>query len=107
MADKELQKLIEDAETAKGQVERLEAELVEARTEQRKTATALSAALTHLTGAAGSATRRTTGSIRSKSDLPLTAIREWASKHGHKVSDRGRVAEPVIKAWEEAGKPGA
>lgn len=32
----------------------------------------------------------------------LNAIREWAAKNGHKVSDRGRVAQAVIDAYEQA-----
>jgi hypothetical protein len=29
------------------------------------------------------------------------AIREWARKHGHKVSDRGRIPAEVIEAYHE------
>ncbi|MBV8996905.1 MAG: Lsr2 family protein [Pseudonocardiales bacterium] len=32
----------------------------------------------------------------------LKAIREWAKKNGHNVSDRGRLPADVVKAWETA-----
>ena len=31
-----------------------------------------------------------------------TEIREWARKHGHKVSDRGRLSAAVVSAYEAA-----
>ncbi len=31
-----------------------------------------------------------------------TEIREWARKHGHKVSDRGRLSAAVVAAYEAA-----
>lgn len=35
--------------------------------------------------------------------LQTTAIREWASKNGHKVSTRGRVPAEIIDAYNAAG----
>lgn len=32
----------------------------------------------------------------------LTAVREWASKHGHTVSARGRIAADIMDAYEKA-----
>jgi len=32
------------------------------------------------------------------------AIREWARVHGHKVSDRGRLPDDVIEAYDKAQK---
>ena len=32
----------------------------------------------------------------------LTAIREWARKNGHQVSDRGRIKAEVVEAFEAA-----
>lgn len=32
----------------------------------------------------------------------LTAIRAWAAQNGHKVSDRGRIPNAVIEAYEAA-----
>ncbi|QEM43540.1 histone-like nucleoid-structuring protein Lsr2 [Mycolicibacterium grossiae] len=32
----------------------------------------------------------------------LAAIREWARKNGHEVSDRGRLKAEVVQAFEEA-----
>jgi len=31
----------------------------------------------------------------------LKAVREWAGSHGYNVSDRGRVPQEVLKAYEE------
>jgi hypothetical protein len=40
-------------------------------------------------------------SARSKR-ADTTAIRAWAREHGHKVSDRGRIAKSVIEAYQAA-----
>lgn len=32
----------------------------------------------------------------------LTAVREWARKNGHNVSDRGRISAEVLQAFEQA-----
>lgn len=32
----------------------------------------------------------------------LKAIREWAKKNGHSVSDRGRLSVEVLQAWQTA-----
>lgn len=48
------------------------------------------------------AARGTRGRARSKSDLDLGAIREWARANGHTVSDRGRVPGTVIDAYKAA-----
>lgn len=50
---------------------------------------------------------RTSGSAsssssRSKSDLDTKAVREWASKNGHQVSERGRIAASVVDAYRAA-----
>jgi hypothetical protein len=42
------------------------------------------------------ASARTAGKDRT------TEIREWARKHGHKVSDRGRLSAAVVAAYEAA-----
>ncbi|MEV0360067.1 Lsr2 family protein [Nocardia sp. NPDC050697] len=47
-------------------------------------------------------TRADTGSGRSKEEL--AAIREWAQKNGHEVSPRGRIASPILEAYDEAHK---
>ncbi|MBO0984913.1 Lsr2 family protein [Rathayibacter sp. SD072] len=40
---------------------------------------------------------------RAKSDPErLKAIREWAAKNGHNVSDRGRISADVQKAYDDA-----
>jgi hypothetical protein len=43
-------------------------------------------------------TSRSTGYNRET----LKAIREWAKKSGHNVSDRGRLPAEVLQAWEKA-----
>ena len=46
---------------------------------------------------------RPTGSGRSREQTQ--AIREWAKKNGHDVSDRGRIPANIIEAFEaQAGK---
>ncbi|GAC66526.1 histone-like nucleoid-structuring protein Lsr2 [Gordonia soli] len=42
----------------------------------------------------------TNGAGRSKDQTQ--AIRQWAQKNGHDVSDRGRIPRAVIEAFEEA-----
>lgn len=32
----------------------------------------------------------------------LGAVREWANANGHKVSDRGRVPQPILDAYDTA-----
>jgi len=56
---------------------------------------------------AGGRRARTAGSAasstpRSKSDLDTKAVREWANKNGHKVSERGRIPGSVIEAYQSA-----
>ncbi|SIS10771.1 Lsr2 family protein [Microbacterium sp. RURRCA19A] len=52
----------------------------------------------------GSPSRRATPAraARAKSDLDLNAIREWARANGHTVSDRGRIAGPIVEAYKAA-----
>lgn len=51
----------------------------------------------------GGATRASSGSGRSKDEL--ANIREWASKNGHEVSPRGRIAAPILDAYDKAHEP--
>ena len=39
-------------------------------------------------------------SVRSKSDIDLGAVREWARANGHTVSDRGRVPSTIVEAYK-------
>ncbi|MDQ2883486.1 MAG: Lsr2 family protein [Actinomycetota bacterium] len=48
-----------------------------------------------------SARRNTTASTRQSRDQ-TAAIREWARKAGHVVSDRGRISATVTTAFQEA-----
>jgi hypothetical protein len=41
-------------------------------------------------------------SSRSKSSLDTKAVREWANKNGHQVSERGRIPSSVIEAYQAA-----
>ncbi|MBD8207784.1 Lsr2 family protein [Microbacterium sp. CFBP 8790] len=51
----------------------------------------------------GSASRSAASrGARTKSDLNLGAVREWARANGHAVSDRGRVPATVIDAYKAA-----
>jgi hypothetical protein len=47
--------------------------------------------------------RPDTGSGRSKEEL--ANIREWATKNGHEVSPRGRIASPILEAYDAAHAP--
>lgn len=49
--------------------------------------------------------RPDTGSGRSKEEL--ANIREWAQKNGHEVSPRGRIAAPILEAYDAAHAPAA
>jgi len=51
---------------------------------------------------AGGSARAPSGSGKSKETL--AQIREWAAANGHEVSARGRIAAPIIQAWEDAHK---
>jgi len=42
------------------------------------------------------------GSGRSRSRNDLADIREWAKENGFAVSDRGRIAQDVIEAYDAA-----
>lgn len=37
-----------------------------------------------------------------RSKAQTQAIREWANRNGHKVSDRGRIPQHVVEAFEAA-----
>lgn len=45
-------------------------------------------------------TRAPSGSGRSKDEL--ARIREWAQQNGHEVSPRGRIAAPILEAYDQA-----
>lgn len=51
-------------------------------------------------GSAGAG--RSQRASRPKSDVDLTAVREWARANGHTVSDRGRVPATIIDAYKTA-----
>lgn len=52
----------------------------------------------------GSRPRRvkSTGSNGASSKEQLSAIRAWARKNGHEVSDRGRIKADIVEAFEAA-----
>lgn len=45
-------------------------------------------------------TRRTAASTGSASKRDLPAIRAWAAANGHKVSERGRIPNSVLEAYD-------
>jgi hypothetical protein len=49
--------------------------------------------------------RMSSGTGRSREET--TAIREWASANGLKVSDRGRISSTVLEAYENRGNVAA
>lgn len=51
-------------------------------------------------GTSSSSRKGTSGSGRSKEES--MAIREWANANGHKVGPKGRIAQPIIEAYEAA-----
>lgn len=50
----------------------------------------------------GASTRRSSGSGRSKEEL--AEIRTWAQENGHTVSERGRIKQDIIDAFDAAQK---
>ena len=53
-------------------------------------------------GGGGVRRTRLTTSKPASSKEQLSAIREWARKNGHEVSDRGRIKAEVVEAFEAA-----
>jgi hypothetical protein len=56
---------------------------------------------------AGSSAHARAGRSRSTNGAPvdreqIKAIRDWARRNGHQVSDRGRIAAPVVEAFNQA-----
>ena len=48
-------------------------------------------------------TARSASAAQSGPKRDLAAIRQWAARNGHTVSDRGRIPNAVIEAYEAAG----
>lgn len=71
----------------------------------KKNAKKLDDALSPFLGAARKASaagRRSSASGARTDKEQLTAIREWARKNGHQVSDRGRIKQDVVDAYNAA-----
>lgn len=51
-------------------------------------------------GRKASSSRSTSGSGRSSDEL--ASIREWAKSNGHEVSERGRIKQEVLDAYDAA-----
>jgi hypothetical protein len=49
-----------------------------------------------------SSTRRIRDGAVTRDVLQTQAIREWARRNGHKVSDRGRIPRSVVEAFKTA-----
>lgn len=52
--------------------------------------------------ASGSRQAKSAGSASRASKEQLAAIREWARKQGHEVSERGRIKAEIVEAFEAA-----
>ena len=52
--------------------------------------------------AAGSSTRRRSSVTGAGRRRNLQAIREWARANGHELSDRGRIPDSILAAYEVA-----
>lgn len=52
----------------------------------------------------GRSTSRRASSSRTGSGTNTAAVREWARKNGHTVSDRGRISAEVTAAYAAANK---
>lgn len=52
----------------------------------------------------GRSSSKTTGAARKATRSDLAEIREWAKANGHEVSDRGRVAQEIVDAYDAAKK---
>ncbi|CCH76598.1 Protein lsr2 [Nostocoides japonicum T1-X7] len=46
--------------------------------------------------------RSSSGNRDSGGRRDLSAVRDWARKHGHQVSDRGRISTEVLTAYDKA-----
>ncbi len=56
-------------------------------------------------GSGGGRARGASGSRRGNAAVDreqIKAMREWARRNGHQVSDRGRIAAPVVQAYNQA-----
>lgn len=49
-----------------------------------------------------SGARASRSSADSGPSVDLTAVREWARANGYEVSDRGRIPNKILEAYEEA-----
>ena len=52
----------------------------------------------------GKASSKATGAARKSGRSDLAEIREWAKANGHTTSDRGRIAQEIIDAYDAAKK---
>lgn len=70
----------------------------------KKNAAALRAALTKYVGAARKVTggRKTAAKSATADREKNNAVRQWARKNGHKVSDRGRISADIMSAYDAA-----
>lgn len=56
----------------------------------------------HATRVGGRRATSSGGAKRNRSGRDLGAVREWARKNGHQVSDRGRISAEVLAAYDKA-----
>ncbi|MBC7558637.1 MAG: Lsr2 family protein [Dermatophilaceae bacterium] len=62
----------------------------------------LAAWLGHARRAGGRKSSRKAGASGGERRGDLSAVREWARKNGHQVSDRGRISAGVLAAYDKA-----
>ncbi|QAY60724.1 Lsr2 family protein [Microbacterium protaetiae] len=63
---------------------------------------ALSSYVSAARAVSGSRTRRSSAGRGGSGRRDLAAVRAWAKQNGHKVSDRGRVPQVVLDAYDAA-----
>lgn len=56
----------------------------------------------HARRSGGRKSSRKAGAAGSPRRGDLSAVREWARKNGHQVSDRGRISAEVLAAYDKA-----
>jgi hypothetical protein len=62
----------------------------------------LSAWMGHARRSGGRKGSRKAGAAAGQRRSDLSAVRQWARKNGHQVSDRGRISAGVLAAYDKA-----
>jgi len=56
----------------------------------------------HARRSGGRKSSRKTGASAGQRRGDLSAVRQWARKNGHQVSDRGRISADILAAYDKA-----